>query len=156
MASTTKLELKMGKATREAYGEALADLGSKNPNVVALDADLAKSTFSATFQKAFPDRFITVGIAEANMVGIASGLARGGKIPFASSFAVFLMDKGYDQLRMSVAYPQVNAKFCGSHSGVSIGEDGPSQMAIEDIALACGLPGFTVIVPSDEHSTRAL
>ena len=151
-----KFELKMGAATREAYGQGLAELGAKNPNVIALDADLAKSTFSATFAKKFPDRFITVGIAEANMVGIASGLALGGKLPFASSFAVFLMDKGYDQLRMSVAYPNVNAKFCGSHSGISIGEDGPSQMSVEDIALACGLAGFVVLVPSDEFCTRAL
>jgi transketolase len=155
-AGAAKLELKTGAATREAYGQALADLGAKNPNVIALDADLAKSTFSATFAKKFPDRFITVGIAEANMVGIAGGLALSGKLPFASSFAVFLMDKGYDQLRMSIAYPHVNAKFCGSHSGISIGEDGPSQMSVEDIALACGLPGFVVLVPSDEFCTRAL
>jgi transketolase len=156
MASTTKVELKMGKATREAYGEALAELGKTNPNVIALDADLAKSTFSATFQKAFPDRFFTVGIAEANMVGIASGLALSGKLPFASSFAVFLCDKGYDQLRMCVAYPRVNAKFVGSHGGISIGEDGPSQQSVEDFALMCGLAGFTVICPADEISARAL
>jgi transketolase len=156
MASTTKVELKMGKATREAYGEALAELGKTNPNVIALDADLAKSTFSATFQKAFPDRFFTVGIAEANMVGIASGLALAGKLPFASSFAVFLCDKGYDQLRMCVAYPRVNAKFVGSHGGISIGEDGPSQQSVEDFALMCGLAGFTVICPADEFAARAL
>jgi transketolase len=156
MASTTRLELKMGKATREAYGEALAELGKVNPNVIALDADLAKSTFSATFQKAFPDRFFTVGIAEANMVGIASGLALAGKLPFASSFAVFLCDKSYDQLRMCVAYPRVNAKFVGSHGGISIGEDGPSQQSVEDFALMCGLAGFTVICPADEFSARAL
>src|SRR3954466_8394255 len=156
--STTPVpfQLKMGMATREAYGQALAELGAKNPNVIALDADLAKSTFSVKFFKEFPERFWTVGIAEANMVGIACGLAMCGKIPFASSFAVFLMDKGYDQLRVGAAYPHVNAKFVGSHSGISIGEDGPSQMAVEDIALACGLAGFVVIVPSDEVSTRAL
>jgi transketolase len=152
----TKLELKMGVATREAYGQALAELGRKNPNVVALDADLAKSTFSAKFQEAFPERFYTCGIAEADMVGIASGLALSGKIPFASSFAVFLCDKGFDQLRMCVAYPEVNAKFCGSHGGISIGEDGPSQQSVEDIALACALPGFVVLVPSDEFCARAL
>ena len=155
-ATTTKFELKMGKATREAYGEALAALGRVNPNVIALDADLAKSTFSATFQKDFPDRFFTVGIAEANMVGIASGLALSGKIPFASSFAVFLCDKGYDQLRMCVAYPHVNAKFVGSHGGISIGEDGPSQQSVEDFALMCGLAGFIVLHPADEHCARAL
>jgi transketolase len=152
----TKLELKMGVATREAYGQALTELGRKNPNVVALDADLAKSTFSAKFQEAFPERFYTCGIAEADMVGIASGLALSGKIPFASSFAVFLCDKGFDQLRMCVAYPEVNAKFCGSHGGISIGEDGPSQQSVEDIALACALPGFVVLVPSDEFCARAL
>jgi transketolase len=153
---STKLELKLGAATREAYGQALAELGKTNPNVVALDADLSKSTYSAKFAKAFPERFFTVGIAEANMVGMASGLALCGKIPFASSFAAFLCDKGYDQLRMCVAYPQVNAKFVGSHGGISIGEDGPSQMAIEDYALMCALPGFVVIVPADEFSARAL
>jgi len=155
-ATSSKFELKMGVATREAYGQALVELGRANPNVVALDADLAKSTYSAKFGKEFPDRFFTVGIAEANMVGMAGGLALNGKIPFASSFAVFLMDKGYDQLRMSVAYPRVNAKFVGSHGGISIGEDGPSQMAVEDLALACGLAGFVVLIPSDEFCARAL
>ncbi len=155
-AATVKFELKMGLATREAYGQALAELGRANPNVVALDADLAKSTYSATFAKEFPERFFTCGIAEADMVSIASGLALAGKIPFASSFAVFLCDKAYDQLRMCVAYPGVNAKFCGSHGGISIGEDGPSQQAVEDFALMCSLPGFVVVVPADEHAARAL
>jgi transketolase len=152
----TKFELKMGAATREAYGQALAELGRTNPNVVALDADLAKSTYAVKFAKEFPERFFTVGIAEANMVGIAGGLALSGKIPFASSFAVFLCDKSYDQLRMAVAYPGANAKFCGSHGGISIGEDGPSQMAVEDYALMCSLPGFVVLSPSDEFCARAL
>src|SRR5579859_614163 len=151
-----KFELKMGMATREAYGQALVEVGRKNANVVALDADLMKSTFSVKFAKEFPERFWTVGIAEANMVGIASGLAMSGKIPFASSFAVFLVDKGYDQLRVGAAYPHVNAKFVGSHSGISLGEDGPSQMSVEDIALTCALPGFVVLAPSDEFCTRAL
>ena len=155
-ATPTKFELKMGVATREAYGQALAELGRENPNIVALDADLAKSTFSATFGKEFPDRFYTVGIAEANMVAIAGGLALSGKIPFASSFAVFITNKGYDQLRMSIAYPHVNAKFVGSHGGISIGEDGPSQQSVEDIALASALAGFVVLVPADEFATRAL
>jgi transketolase len=154
--ATTKFELKLGAATREAYGQALVEVGKANPNVVVLDADLSKSTYSARFAKEFPERFFTVGIAEANMVGIAGGLALSGKVPFASSFAVFLMDKGYDQLRASVAYPGANAKFVGSHGGISIGEDGPSQMAVEDIALACALPGFVVLVPSDEVCARAL
>jgi transketolase len=152
----TKFELKLGAATREAYGQALVELGRKHPEMVVLDADLAKSTFSAKFQEQFPERFFTVGIAEANMVGIAGGLALSGKMPFASSFAVFLCDKGYDQLRMCAAYPHVNAKFCGSHSGISIGEDGPSQQAVEDIALMCALPGFVVLVPSDEFCARSL
>jgi len=147
----------MGVATREAYGQAIVELGKANPNVIVLDADLAKSTFAAKFEKAFPDRFFTVGIAEANMVSIASGLALSGKTVFASSFAVFLADKGYDQLRACVAYPQVNgAKFVGSHGGISIGEDGPSQQSVEDYALMCGLPGFTVLSPSDEFCARAL
>ena len=160
MSSTTvskpKFELKMGVATREAYGQALVELGRANPNIVVLDADLAKSTFSAKFQKEFPDRFFTCGIAEANMAGIASGLALAGKLPFASSFAVFLCDKGYDQIRMCVAYPGVNAKFVGSHGGISIGEDGPSQQAVEDYALMCALAGFVVLNPSDEFCARAL
>ncbi len=154
--TAAKFELKMGHATREAYGQALAELGKTNPSVVVLDADLSKSTYSAKFAKEFPDRFFTCGIAEADMVGIASGLALSGKVPFASSFSVFLCAKGFDQLRMSVAYPHVNAKFCGSHGGISIGEDGPSQMAIEDFALMCSLPGFAVLCPADEVAARAL
>jgi len=154
--ATAKFEWKLGASTREAYGQALVELGRSNPNVVVLDADLAKSTFSAKFQKEFPDRFFTCGIAEANMVGIAGGLALAGKLPFSSSFAVFLCDKGYDQLRMSIAYPGVNAKFVGSHGGISIGEDGPSQQAVEDYALMCALAGFVVLSPSDEFCARAL
>jgi transketolase len=154
--TTAKFALKMGAATREAYGQALTELGRVNASIVALDADLMKSTYSAKFAKEFPQRFFTVGIAEANMVGIAGGLALSGKIPFASSFAVFLCDKGYDQLRLSIAYPHVNAKFVGSHGGISIGEDGPSQMSIEDYALMCALPGFVVISPADDFSARAL
>lgn len=156
MATKTNFELKMGAATREAYGQALAELGRNNPNIVALDADLAKSTFSATFGKEFPDRFWNIGIAEANMVGIASGLALAGKLPFVSSFAVFLCDKGYDQMRMCVAYPNVNVKFVGSHGGISIGEDGPSQQSVEDFAIMSGLAGFVVMCPADEFAARAL
>ncbi|SRR5579871_2481574 len=151
-----KFELKMGAATRDAYGKALAELGRTNPNVVVLDADLAKSTKTNVFAKEFPNRFFTCGIAEADMVGIAGGLAEAGKIPFASSFSVFLMCKGFDQMRVAVALPKVNAKFVGSHGGISIGEDGPSQMSVEDYALACGLAGFSVMSPADEVSTRAL
>jgi transketolase len=155
MMTTTTNPLTLGKATREAYGEALRDLGAANPNIVVIDADLAKSTFSWTFGKVFPERFFNIGIQEANMVGIASGLASSGKIPFISSFAAFILCKGFDQLRMGAAYPKLNVKVAGSHGGISIGEDGVSQQSVEDVALACALPGFVVCVPSDEHTMRA-
>ncbi|MCC7201892.1 MAG: transketolase family protein [Nitrospirae bacterium] len=145
-----------GMATRDAYGKALVELGRENPAIVALDADLSKSTKSVLFAKEFKDRFFNMGIAEANMVSTAAGLASCGKIPFVSSFASFLMCKTFDQLRMSVANPHLNVKLVGSHGGISIGEDGASQMAVEDIALACSLPGFVVLVPADELSTMAL
>ncbi|MBI4358353.1 MAG: transketolase family protein [Candidatus Omnitrophica bacterium] len=151
-----KLEKKLGAATRDAYGKALAELGKTHPNIVVLDGDLAKSTKTDNFRKVFPERFFNVGIAEANMVGIASGLATCGKIPFISSFACFMMCKGYDQLRMSVAFPELNVKVVASHGGISVGEDGASQQSIEDIALATSLPHFTVIVPADEVSTYVL
>lgn len=144
----------MGRATREAYGEALLELGKTNRHVVAIDADLAKSTFSWTFGKEFPERFFNIGIQEANMVGVASGLASSGKIPFISSFAAFVLCKGFDQLRMGAAYPQLNVKVAGSHGGISIGEDGVSQQSVEDVALACALPGFVVCIPADEHTMR--
>lgn len=150
------MEKKMGKATRDAYGEALLELGKKEPRLVVLDADLSKSTKSATFGDAFPDRFFNVGIMEANMVSVAGGLAACGKIPFVSSFAAFLMCKTHDQLRMSGAYSGFAIKAVGSHGGISSGEDGASQMSIEDFALASSIPGFTVVVPADEFATRAL
>jgi len=153
--TTTTNPLTLGKATREAYGEALRDLGAANQNIVVIDADLAKSTFSWTFGKVYPERFFNIGIQEANMVGIASGLASSGKIPFISSFAAFILCKGFDQLRMGAAYPKLNVKVAGSHGGISIGEDGVSQQSVEDVALACALPGFVVCVPSDEHTMRA-
>jgi transketolase len=156
MPAKTKFELKPGLATREAFGKALAELGKVNPNVVVLDADLSKSTYTAEFGKAFPDRFFECGIAEANMVGIGAGLASAGKIPFASSFSVFLLNKGFEQLRVTAALPNVNLKIVGTHSGISIGEDGPSQMSVEDLSLACSLPGFTVMSPADEVATMAL
>ncbi len=145
-----------GMATRDAYGKTLVELGKENPNIVVLDADLSKSTKSVLFAREFKDRFFNMGIAEANMVSTAAGLATCGKIPFASSFASFLMCKTFDQLRMSVANPHLNVKLVGSHGGISIGEDGASQMGVEDIALACSLPGFVVMVPADEIATRAL
>src|SRR6202166_4796102 len=156
MPAETKFELKPGMATREAFGKALTELGRVNPNVVVLDADLSKSTFTAEFGHHFPDRFFECGIAEANMTAIGSGLASVGKIPFASSFSVFLLNKGFEQLRVTAALPNVNLKIVGTHSGISIGEDGPSQMSIEDVSLACSLPGFTVISPADEVATMAM
>lgn len=150
------MEKKLGKATRDAYGETLVEIGKMDPNVVVLDADLSKATKSVIFSEKFPERFFNVGIQEANLVGVAVGLASCGKIPFISSFASFLISKGFDQLRMGVAFSELNVKVVGSHGGISVGEDGASQMAIEDIALMTSLPGFVVIVPSDESCTRAL
>ena len=150
------MEKKLGKATRDAYGLTLVELGKANQDIIVLDADLSKSTKSAEFQKHFPERFINVGIQEANLVGVASGLAACGKIPFISSFASFLVDKGFDQMRMAVAYSDLNVKVVGSHGGISVGEDGASQMSIEDLALATVLPGFTAIIPADEFSAKAL
>lgn len=149
------MAMTMGKATRDAYGEALAELGKEDPRIVIVDGDVQNSTRAEYFAKAFPERSFQVGIAESNLVGVGAGLAACGKIPFIASFAVFIMANAYDQLRMSVAFPYMNVKVVGSHSGISIGEDGPSQMGIEDVALACELPGFVVVVPADEHATRA-
>src|SRR6202790_5344774 len=156
METKTKFDLKLGMATREAFGKALAELGRENKNIVALDADLSKSTYTAGFAKEFPARFFECGIAEANMIAIGAGLASSGKIPFAASFSVFALNKGFEQLRVTAAYPNVNLKVVGTHSGISIGEDGPSQMSIEDLGLACSLPGFTVLCPADEVGTAAL
>jgi transketolase len=150
MPAKAKRELKMGAATREAFGKALVELGRSNPSVVVLDADLSKSTYTALFAKEFPERFFECGIAEANMVAIGAGLAGAGKIPFASSFSAFVLNKGFEQLRVTVAYPNVNLKVVGTHSGISIGEDGPSQMSIEDLSLASSLAGMVVISPADE------
>jgi len=146
----------MGKATRDAYGETLVEIGKVNPNVIVMDADLSKSTKSYLFGEKYPERFINVGIQEANLVGVAAGLAACGKIPFISSFASFLVSKGFDQFRMSVAFSELNVKVVGSHGGITVGEDGASQMSIEDIALMTTLPGFVVMVPCDEISARAL
>src|SRR5256885_12332062 len=156
MPTKTKFELKMGMATREAFGKTLAKLGAENPDIVVCDADLSKSTYTHLFAKEFPDRFIECGIAEANMVAIGAGLASAGKIAFVSSFSVCVMNKGFEQLRVTAAYPHVNLKVVGTHSGISIGEDGPSQMSVEDLSLACSLAGFTVISPADEFAMRAL
>lgn len=156
MATPVKFDLKLGAATREAFGKALVELGHANPNVVVLDADLSKSTYTAGFGKEFPDRFFQCGIAEANMVAIGSGLAAAGKIAFASSFSCFLLNKGFEQLRVTAAFSKVNLKVVGTHSGISIGEDGPSQMSVEDLSLACSLAGFTVLSPADEVAMTRL
>ena len=154
--TATKYELKLGPATREAFGKALVELGKADKNVVVLDCDLSKSTFTAPFAKEFPERFFECGIAEANMVAIGSGLTQAGKIAFASSFSAFVLNKGFEQLRVTAAYPNVPLKVVGTHSGISIGEDGPSQMSIEDFSLACSLPGFAVLSPCDEVSMMEL
>jgi transketolase len=148
------MALTMGKSVREAFGLALAALGEQDPNIVVVDGDVNNSTRTEHFAKKFPDRFFNVGIAESNLVGLASGLASAGKRPWLASFAAFVMCNAFDQLRMSVAFPNLDVKVVGTHAGISIGEDGPSQMGIEDVALACVLPNFTVVVPADEPSTR--
>ena len=142
------------KATRAAYGEALAELGKVNDKVVVLDADLSKSTMTATFQKAFPDRFFNIGIAEANMVDMAAGMCTMGLIPFCSTFAMFGAGRVYEQIRNSIAYPRLNVKLCMSHAGVSVGEDGASHQCLEDLALMRVIPGMTVICPADANETR--
>jgi transketolase len=147
--------LEYGVPIRNAFGEALVDVGRENENLIVVDGDVGNSTRTNYFRDEFPDRFFNVGIAESNLIGVASGLAAAGKEVLAASFACFLLCNAYDQIRMSVAFPQENVKLVGSHSGISIGEDGPSQMGIEDIALASSLPNFTVVAPADEPSMRA-
>jgi len=147
--------LKMGPATRDAFGDALKEFGDKNPAVVTVDGDVGNSTRTEIFALAHPDRAFNVGIAESNLVSVAGGLASSGKIPVVASFACFLLDNAFDQIRMSVAFPNTNVKLVGTHAGISIGEDGPSQMGIEDVALACCLPGLVVVVPSDAVCTTA-
>jgi transketolase len=151
-----KYELKLGAATREAFGKALVELGKADENVVVCDADLSKSTFTHLFGKEFPNRFFSCGIAEANMVSIGAGLASSGKIAFVASFSAFVLNKGFEQLRVNVAYSGIPLKVVGTHSGISIGEDGPSQMSVEDISLACSLAGFTVLSPADEVAMFSL
>src|SRR3954451_17417402 len=145
--------MKMGKSVREAFGIALAKLGEQHADIVVLDGDVHNSTRTDFFAKKFPERFFNVGIAESNLVSAASGLAASGKRAWLASFAAFVTCNAYDQLRMSVAFPNLDVKVVGTHAGISIGEDGPSQMGIEDISLACSLPNFTVVVPADEPST---
>lgn len=142
-------------ATREGYGEALLELGKKNPEVVVLDADLAAATKTSVFKAAYPDRHIDCGIAEANMAGIAAGLATTGKIPFMSSFAMFATGRAYEQIRNSIGYPHLNVKIGASHAGITVGEDGATHQCNEDLALMRNIPGMVVINPSDEVEARA-
>ncbi len=142
-------------ATRDAYGKALAELGETNPNIVVLDADLSCSTKTNVFAEKFPERFYNMGVAEQNMMGWAAGLSASGKIPFVSTFAVFATARAYDQVRNSIAFPRANVKICASHAGLSVGPDGASHQAIEDIALMRILPNMTVIVPADGPQAAA-
>ena len=143
------------KATRESYGEALRDLAEKYPKLVVLDADLAAATKTGIFKKAYPDRFFDCGIAEANMIGVAAGLAASGMIPFASTFAMFAAGRAYEIVRNSVGYPHLNVKIGATHAGISVGEDGATHQCNEDIALMRTIPGMTVIVPSDDVEAKA-
>lgn len=142
-------------ATRESYGNALAECGADFPNLVVLDADLAGATKTGVFQKAFPDRHIDCGIAECNMTGIAAGLATCGKIPFISSFAMFAAGRNFEQVRNSIGYPHLNVKIGATHAGISVGEDGASHQCNEDIALMRTIPGMTVINPADDVEAKA-
>lgn len=141
-------------ATRDAYGKALLILGAENPNVVVLDADLSKSTKTADFGKKYPERFFNMGIAEANLIGTAAGLAAAGKIPFASTFAIFAVGRAFEQIRNSIAYPKLNVKIAATHAGISVGEDGGSHQAIEDVAIMRAVPNMVVLVPADGEETR--
>ena len=142
-------------ATRESYGNALAELGTQNPNIVVLDADLAGATKTGVFKKAFPERHIDCGIAEGNMMGVAAGLATCGKIPFASSFAMFAAGRAFEQVRNSIGYPHLNVKIGATHAGISVGEDGATHQCNEDIAIMRTIPGMTIICPADDVEARA-
>lgn len=142
-------------ATRESYGNALAELGKLHEDVVVLDADLAAATKTSTFQKAFPERHIDCGIAECNMIGVAAGLAAAGKVPFASSFAMFAAGRAFEQVRNSVGYPKLNVKIGATHAGISVGEDGATHQCNEDIALMRTIPGMVVLNPADDVEARA-
>ena len=144
------------KATRQSYGEALVELGKKNKNIVVLDADLATATKTIEFAKEFPDRFFDIGIAEADMIGTAAGMATCGKIPYASTFAVFAAGRTYDQIRSSVCYPNLNVKICATHAGVTVGEDGATHQMLEDLSLMRVLPNMKVFCPSDDRQTKWL
>ena len=141
------------KATRQAYGETLRELGGQNTDIVVLDADLSCSTNTATFAKEYPNRFFNTGIAESNMIGVAAGLATAGKIPFASTFAVFGAGRAYEQIRNSVCYPNLNVKIAVTHAGLTVGEDGATHQMLEDLSLMRALPNMSVVVPADALET---
>ena len=142
------------KATRQSYGEALKELGDKYKDIVVLDADVSVATKTSIFAKTFPDRFFDMGIAEANMMGTAAGMSTCGKVPFASAFAVFATGRSYDQIRNSICYPNLNVKICGTHSGITVGEDGATHQMLEDITLMRVLPNMKVLSPSDDTQTK--
>ena len=142
-------------ATRESYGNALAELGKKHEDIVVLDADLAAATKTGVFKKAFPERHIDCGIAESNMMGVAAGIAATGKVPFASSFAMFAAGRAFEQVRNSIGYPKLNVKIGATHAGISVGEDGATHQCNEDIALMRTIPGMVVINPSDDVEAKA-
>ena len=144
------------KSTRQAYGEALVELGKVNENVVVLDADLTKSTKTALFQKEFSNRHINVGISEADLMAMAAGMATCGKVPFASTFAMFAAGRAFDQIRNSIAYPRLNVKIAPTHSGISVGEDGGSHQSVEDLALMRAIPGMVVLSPADATETKKM
>lgn len=141
-------------ATRQAYGEALVEIGEKNKDLIVMDADLSKSTMTAAFSKAYPERFFNMGIAEQNMYGVAAGLAASGKTVVASTFAMFAAGRAFEIIRNSIGYPKLNVKICATHAGVTVGEDGASHQAIEDISLMRSIPGMTVLNPSDGASAK--
>jgi transketolase len=142
-------------ATRESYGKALKTLAEKNKNVVVLDADLSKSTKTADFKSVAPERFFNMGIAEANMMVVAAGMSTCGKIPYVSTFAMFAAGRAFEQIRNSICYPKLNVKICATHAGLTVGEDGASHQAVEDLSLMRSIPGLTVINPADDIETQA-
>jgi len=148
------MNLDIKKATRESYGEKLAELGKENKNIVVFDADLAGATKTSVFAKAFPERFFDMGIAEQDMMSTAAGMSTFGKVPFVSTFAMFAAGRAYDQIRNSICYPKLNVKICATHSGITVGEDGATHQMLEDIGMMRGLPNMTVMTTSDDIQTK--
>ena len=148
------MDLENLKATRESYGQKLAELGEKNKEIVVLDADLSGATKTSVFAKKFPERFFDMGISEQDMISTAAGLSTFGKIPYASTFAMFACGRAYDQIRNSIAYPKLNVKICASHAGITVGEDGATHQMIEDFGMMRGIPNMTVICTSDDTQTK--